>query len=74
LIVDPSNITGDEVLSGQLPVTEDGTILTFAREPVTGSYAIGKDCGGRATVRPKRRAAMHFSLLATDSGKEMLAI
>ena len=74
LLVNPSNPSGEGMISGRLAGTENGTILTFAKEPVTGSYTIGTDCRGRATINPKWRSAMHFSLLVVDGGKEILAI
>lgn len=74
LLVNPSNPSGEGMISGQLAGTENGTILMFAKEPVTGSYTIGTNCWGRATIKPKSRSAMHFSLLVVDGGKEMLAI
>jgi hypothetical protein len=74
LLVNPSNPSGEGMISGELAGTENGTILMFAKEPVTGSYTIGTDCRGRATIKPKWRSAMHFSLLVVDGGKEMLAI
>jgi hypothetical protein len=74
LLVNPSNPSGEGMISGHLAGTENGTILVFAKEPVTGSYTIGSDCRGRATIKPRRHSAMHFSLLVVDGGKEMLAI
>ncbi len=71
LTVSPS---GEGLISGHLAGSEDGTILNFAEEPVTGSYTIGKDCRGTATVAPKGLPEMHFSLLVVDGGKEMMAI
>ena len=70
LTVNPS---GEGVISGRIAGSEDGTILTFAKEPVTGSYKVGKDCRGTATVTPKGQPEMHFSFVVVD-GKEMLAI
>ena len=71
LTVDPS---GEGVISGRLSASEGGTFLTFAEEPVTGSYRIDPDCRGRATIAPKGRSEMHFSLVVVDGGNEMLAI
>ena len=48
------------------------TILTFADEPVTGSYKVDRDCRGTATITPK--SEMHFSFVVVDCGKEMLAV
>ena len=48
--------------------------LTFAEEPVTGSYTVAKNCRGRATITPKGRSEMHFSLVVVDGGNEMLAV
>ena len=61
-------------LPGHITGSEDGTILTFAEGPVTGSYTVGSDCRGTATITPKGRSEMHFSLVVVDCGKEMLAI
>ena len=71
LTVDPP---GEGVISGNVAGSEDGTILTFAEEPVTGSYFVAPDCGGRITITPKGLSEMHFSLLVVDGGKEILAI
>ena len=71
LMVNPS---GEGVISGHIAGSEDGTILMFAEEPVTGSYRIGTDCRGTATITPKGQSEMHFSLVVVDGGKEMLAI
>ena len=71
LTVNPS---GEGVISGNLASSEDGTFLTFGEEPVVGSYTVGTDCRGTATITPKGQAEMHFSLLIVDGGKEMLAI
>ncbi|MGA7293803.1 MAG: hypothetical protein WBW53_09565 [Terriglobales bacterium] len=71
LTVDPS---GDGVISGQIAGSEDGTILTFAEEPVTGSYRVDTDCRGRATIKPKGLPEMRFHLVVVDGGKEMLAM
>jgi hypothetical protein len=32
-----------------MDVREDGTIFTFAEEPVTGSYSVATDCTGTVT-------------------------
>jgi hypothetical protein len=71
LTVDPS---GEGVISGRVAGSEDGTILTFADEPVTGSYKVDKDCRGTATITPKGQPEMHFSFVVVDCGKELLAI
>ncbi len=71
LTVDPS---GEGVISGHVAGSEDGTILTFAEEPVTGSYRVGTDCRGTATITPKGQPEMHFSFVVVDCGKEMLAL
>ena len=71
LTVDPS---GEGVISGYVAGSEDGTIFTFAGEPVTGSYSIDRDCRGTATITPKGRSEMHFKLLVVNGGNEMLAI
>ena len=71
LTVNPS---GEGVISGNIASSEDGTFLTFGEEPVIGSYTIGTDCRGTATIIPKGHSEMHFSLVVVDDGKEMLAI
>jgi hypothetical protein len=71
LTVNPS---GEGMISGRLSASEGGTFLTFAEEPVTGSYTVARDCRGRATITPKGRSEMHFRLVVVDGGHEMLAI
>jgi hypothetical protein len=71
LTVNPS---GEGVISGRLSASEGGTFLTFAEEPVTGSYTVDRDCRGRATITPKGRSEMHFRLVVVDGGHEMLAV
>jgi hypothetical protein len=68
------NASGDGVISGHVAASADGMFLTFAEEPVTGSYKVGTDCRGWATITPKGLSEMHFSLVVVDGGKEMLAI
>ena len=68
------NSSGEGVISGHLSASEDSTFLTFPEEPVTGSYTVGKNCRGRATITPKGRSDMHFSLVVVDGGNEMLAV
>jgi hypothetical protein len=68
------NPSGDGEISGHIAGSEDGTILTFADEPVTGSYQVDKDCRGTATITPKGQPEMHFSFVVVDDGKEMLAV
>jgi hypothetical protein len=71
LTVNPS---GEGVISGHVASSEDGTFLTIAEEPVTGSYRVAPDCRGSATITPKGLSEMHFKLVVVDGGKEMLAI
>jgi hypothetical protein len=71
LTVDPS---GEGVISGRLSASEGGTFLTFAEEPVTGSYTVDRDCRGRATITPKGRSELHFRFVVVDGGNEMLAV
>jgi hypothetical protein len=71
LTVNPS---GEGVISGHVAISEDGTFLTFAQEPVAGSYRVAKDCRGRATITPKGHPEMHFSLVVVNDGNEMLAV
>lgn len=66
------NPSGEGVISGHVAASEDGTFLTL--EPVTGSYTVAKNCTGRATITPKGRSEMHFSLVVVDGGNEMLAV
>ena len=63
--------SGEGVISGHIASSENGT---FAEEPVTGSYRIGRDCRGRATITPDGISKMHFNLVVVDHGKQMLAI
>jgi hypothetical protein len=65
------NPSGKGVISGHIASSEDGT---FAEEPVTGTYRVGTDCRGRATITPDGLSEMHFSLVVVDHGKQMLAI
>ena len=69
LTVNPS---GEGVIRGHIAGAEDST--TFAEEPVTGSYRVGTDCRGAATITPKGQPEMHFSFVVVDCGKELLAI
>ncbi len=71
LAVNPS---GEGVISGHVAGSVDGTILTFADEPVTGSYTVGTDCRGAASITLNGGSEMHFSLVVVDGGNEMLAI
>ncbi len=68
------NASGDGVISGHVAGSEDGTILTFAEDPVTGSYSVAADCTGTATITPEGKSALNFSFVVVDCGKEMLAI
>jgi hypothetical protein len=69
LTVNPS---GEGVIRGHIAGAEDST--TFAEEPVTGSYRVGTDCRGTATITPKGQPEMHFSFVVVDCGKELLSI
>jgi hypothetical protein len=71
LTVDPS---GAGVIRGHIAGSEDGTILTFAEEPVSGSYTVGTDCRGTATITPKGQPEMNFSFVVVDCGNEMLVL
>jgi hypothetical protein len=62
------------LITGHVSASEDGTIRTFAEEPVTGSYTVAKNCRGTATITPKGLSEMHFNLVVVDGGNEMLAI
>ena len=71
LTIDPS---GEGVITGRLAGSENGTIRTFAGDPVTGSYTVDGNCWGTATITPTGRSEMHFKILVVDSGNELLAI
>jgi hypothetical protein len=71
LTVNPS---GEGVISGHVAASEDSTFLTFAEEPVTGSYWVDTDCRGTATITPKGQPEMHFSFVVVDCGKQLLAV
>jgi hypothetical protein len=68
------NASGDGVVSGHIAGSEDGTILTFAEEPVTGSYSVDANCKGTLTITAKGESALNFSFVIVDCGKELLAI
>jgi len=67
-------LSGDGVISGHIAGSEDSTILTFAEEPVTGTYSVNSDCRGWATITPKGRHEMHFHLVVVDGGNEILVV
>ena len=68
------NASGDGVISGHIAGSENGTILTFAEEPVTGSYSVDANCKGTLTITPNGESALNFSFVIVDCGKEMLAL
>ncbi len=68
------NASGDGVISGHIAGSENGTILTFAEKPVTGSYSVNANCKGTLTITSKGEVALNFSFVIVDGGKEMLAI
>jgi len=68
------NASGDGVISGHMAGSEDGTILTFAEEPVTGSYSVDANCTGTLTITPKDEPRLNFTFVIVDGGKEMLAL
>jgi len=68
------NASGEGVIRGHMAGSEDGTILTFAKEPVTGSYSVDANCTGTATIIPAGKSELNFSLVIVDGGNEMLAI
>jgi hypothetical protein len=68
------NSSGDGVISGYISSSEDGTFLTFAEGPVTGSYKVDPACRGWAALKPKGLPEMRYHLVVVDGGKEMLAI
>jgi hypothetical protein len=69
-----ANTSGDGVISGHMAGSENGTILTFAEEPVTGSYSVDANCKGTLTITPRGQPAFNFSFVVVNGGKEMLAI
>lgn len=71
LTVNPS---GEGGISGHLAGADDNTILTFAEEPVSGSYSVDRDCRGTATIKPEGLPEMHFQFVVVDGGKELLAV
>jgi hypothetical protein len=71
LTVKPS---GEGVISGHVAASEGSTFLTFAEEPVTGSYTVGTDCRGTATITPKGQSELNFSFVVVDCGKELMAV
>jgi hypothetical protein len=66
------NASGEGVISGHVAGAAGSTTLAFA--PVTGSYQVGADCSGTATITPKGQSALNFSFVVVDCGKEMLAV
>jgi hypothetical protein len=68
------NASGDGEISGHVAGSENGTILTFTKEPVTGSYSVNKDCTGTFSITPEGKSALNFSFVIVNGGKEMLAI
>ncbi len=68
------NGSGEGVIKGHVAGSEDGTILTFAKEPVTGTYSVDANCTGTATITPKGESELNFSIVIVDGGNEMLAI
>jgi hypothetical protein len=68
------NASGEGVISGHIAGSENGTILTFAEEPVTGSYSVDANCKGTLTITPKGQPALNFSFVIVDGGKELLAL
>ncbi len=68
------NASGDGVINGHIAGSENGTILTFAEEPVTGSYSVDANCKGTLTITPKGESVLNFSFVIVDCGKEMLAV
>ena len=68
------NASGDGVINGHIAGSENGTILTFAEEPVTGSYSVDANCKGTLTITPNGESALNFSFVIVDCGKEMLAL
>jgi hypothetical protein len=68
------NAAGDGVINGHIAGSKNGTIITFAEEPVTGSYSVDASCKGTLTITPKGESILNFSFVIVDCGKEMLAV
>jgi len=68
------NASGDGVIRGHIAGSEDGTILTFPEEPLTGFYSVDANCTGTLTITPEGESPLHFTFVIVDSGKEMLAL
>ena len=68
------NTSGDGVISGHVAGSENGAILTFTKEPVTGSYSVSANCTGTATITPEGQSTLNFSFVVVNGGKELLAI
>jgi hypothetical protein len=68
------NSSGDGVISGHMSGSENGTILTFANETVTGSYSVSSGCTGTGTITPKGESALNFAFVVVDGGNELMAI
>ena len=68
------NGSGDGVINGLMSASEDGTIYSFTQAPVTGSYSIGSNCQGTASITLKGQLPMNYSLVVVNGGKEILAI
>jgi len=71
LRVSPS---GEGVITGDMAGSEGSAVLTFAEEPVIGSYSVNSDCTGTATITPRGQSALNFSFVVVDCGKQMLAV
>jgi hypothetical protein len=68
------NDSGEGVISGHIAGSGDGTIFSFAEEPVTGSYSVDANCTGTLTITPTGESALTFRIVIVDYGKEMLAL
>lgn len=68
------NSSGDGLISGHIAGSEDGTILPFAEEPVTGSYSVDANCIGTASITLNGNSELNFSLVVVGGGNQMLAI
>lgn len=68
------NGSGDGVIAGAVAGSENGTILTFTGEPVTGSYSVSTNCTGTVSITPKGQSALNYSFAVVNGGKELLAI
>lgn len=69
-----ANDYGDGEIKGRLAGSEDGTILAFADEPVSGTYSVESNCSGTIKITAKGQPELTFRFVVVDGGNEMLLI